>query len=74
MIYLPIEVAAVVVADVVAWVLSFAAGAIGGVDVAADVVMTGEDVAAEFSLAAFGALTITVRVAVPVRPFGSVTA
>ena len=52
--------------------LSFAAGAIDCVEVADDVLETGgEDVAAGVSLA--GALTITVRDAEPVRPFGSVT-
>jgi hypothetical protein len=57
---------------VVAW-LSLAAGANGGVVVAADVIVTGDDVAAWLSLAALDALTMTVRVAVPVRPLGSVT-
>jgi hypothetical protein len=49
--------------------LSFAAGASGGVEVAADVVVTGgEDVALWLSFAAIGALTITVLVDVVVRP------
>jgi hypothetical protein len=67
-----------------AW-LSLAAGAIVGVEVAG-VVVAGEEVAAwlpcddcsapcgcGLSFAAFDAVTITVRDAVPVRPLGSVT-
>ena len=47
--------------------MSLAGGAIAGVDVETD----GELVATELSFA--GALTMTVRDALPVRPFGSVT-
>jgi hypothetical protein len=43
------------------------------VEVATGVVVAGEDVAAWLSFAALGALTITLREALPVSPLGSVT-